>query len=347
MLFAFGFLFNACSTDVDLYADYKDITVVYGMLDALHDTNYIKINKAFLGPGNALIIAKIEDSCNYPGKLDVKLKEYRANASGNTFSPTNRVLQLDTITIHNKSMDGYFYAPLQKVYYTKEPINNNNEQYKYQYELIIDRGDTILTSRTNIVSTRGVSDISTAVLNCANNVENGTLLWYPFTNAEVYEVMIKFYYKEVKNSDTVDREVNWSLGTYLSSNLVTDHGRYVASYKTSMFFSNLASYLGSDTLDQSIERIIFNPCVKVSIAAGGEELYDFISVNSPSSSIVQNTPEYSNIIGGYGVFSSRTYCEKSMSLSSQTFLDLMKHTNWNFRQGRGLEFFDDDENNIN
>ncbi len=110
-------LLNACSTDVDLYADYKNITVVYGLLDSDKDTNYVKINKAFLGPGNALEIAMIEDSCNYPYKLDAKIVEYRATAGGNNFQKT-RELVLDTMTIHNKDTEGFFYAPDQLVYYT-------------------------------------------------------------------------------------------------------------------------------------------------------------------------------------------------------------------------------------
>ena len=40
-------MFNACSTDVELYADYKDIPVIYGLLDATADTNYVRINRAF------------------------------------------------------------------------------------------------------------------------------------------------------------------------------------------------------------------------------------------------------------------------------------------------------------
>lgn len=40
-------LLNACSTDVDLYADYKDVPVIYGLLDATADTNYIKITRVF------------------------------------------------------------------------------------------------------------------------------------------------------------------------------------------------------------------------------------------------------------------------------------------------------------
>ncbi len=51
-------LISACSTDVDNFADYKDITIVYGMLEAGADTTFIKITKAFLGPGNALLIAR-------------------------------------------------------------------------------------------------------------------------------------------------------------------------------------------------------------------------------------------------------------------------------------------------
>lgn len=39
----------SCSTEVDNYADYKDITIVYGLLESKADTNFIKITKAFLG----------------------------------------------------------------------------------------------------------------------------------------------------------------------------------------------------------------------------------------------------------------------------------------------------------
>ena len=66
-------LFNACSTDVELYADYKDIPVIYGLIDVTSDTNYVRINRAFSSsndhPINANEVAMIADSCNYPGKL--------------------------------------------------------------------------------------------------------------------------------------------------------------------------------------------------------------------------------------------------------------------------------------
>ena len=90
LLLLMVFLFGSCSTDVDLYADFKDITIVYGLLDINKDTNYVKINRAFLGYGDANEIAMIPDSSNYPGKLDAKIIEYRSSASGNNYEKTTR-----------------------------------------------------------------------------------------------------------------------------------------------------------------------------------------------------------------------------------------------------------------
>ena len=327
-----GIFFNACSTDVDLYADYKHITVVYGLLDYKKDTNYIKINKAFLGPGNALEIALIADSCNYPNKLDAKLIEYRANAMGNHYQLIKE-LPLDTITIHNKET-GIFYAPDQLVYYTAEKIHSNDNQYKYRYELQIDRGDTLLTSTTDVVG-GNVYNVVTSVLNFAPNVDMGTVKWMPFPNAEVYEIIIHFTWAEIHpgSIDTIYRTMDWSLGTYPESSLNEDNGQLLLNYKTTNFFSALGSTLGADTLDPRIDRIVFTYPLSISIAAGGVELYNFISVNGPSSSIVQNIPEYTNINGGYGVFSSRNMVKKKdVRMSSQSFTALVKR-GWGFRQG--------------
>ena len=72
LLFVCSISFNSCDTRVNLYADYKDIPIVYGLLDATQDTNYVKIVRAFSNnnenPISASDIALIADSNNYPGK---------------------------------------------------------------------------------------------------------------------------------------------------------------------------------------------------------------------------------------------------------------------------------------
>ena len=321
-------MFNACTTDVDLYADYKDIMVVYGLLDSGADTNYIKINKAFLGPGNAYDIALIDDSCNYPGKLDAKIIEYRASSSGTNYQKT-REFALDTITVHNKEL-GLFYAPDQLVYYTTQKINPNTSQYKFRYELQVNKDDTIISAMTGIVG-GGSFSIPQAAFNFTSS--SGSVQWTPCPNAAIYEVFFKFYFTEVgPNHDSVQRCMTWPLGAHPEFQLTLENGIYSIPFKPTVFFYNLSVMLGDDTLNNNIERLIFEPSLEVSIAAGGDELYNFISVNAPSNSIVQNLPEYTNVSGGYGVLSSRTMYKKRMRLSGNTIPELMKRVHWHFRQ---------------
>jgi hypothetical protein len=44
--------------------------------------------------------------------------------------------------------------------------------------------------------------------------------------------------------------------------------------------------------------------MKVFMSAGGDELYTYIQVNQQTG-YSQSIPDYTNVIGGYGVFSSR------------------------------------------
>ncbi len=327
-----GTLFQSCSTDVDLYADYKDITVVYGLLDPLKDTNYIKINKAFLGPGNALEIAQIADSCNYPDKLNCRIIEYVAPSNSSNWTKM-RTLELDTITIHDKDTMGYFYAPDQLVYYTKEKIRANTEHHNFVYELEIDREDTTLRAKANIVGGPSFS-MSQGVLTLSSSHPQGSIKLYPCPFASIYDASIQFRYIELTPSnDSVLHYLNWDVGTYPLSNLMGDFGTLNIPYNAEVFYQALAYEIGNDSL-KNVERLIAEPCLTVKISAGGDDLYNFITVNGPSNSIAQNVPEYTNVIGGYGVFSSRTSIEKNMKLSSQTYLDLQTHKSWHFRQCR-------------
>lgn len=332
LLLLMVFLFGSCSTDVDLYADFKDITIVYGLLDINKDTNYVKINRAFLGYGDANEIAMIPDSSNYPGKLDAKIIEYRSSASGNNYEKTREYV-LDTITIHDKE-PGTFYSPDQLVYYTTGKIHNNSDHYKYRYDLEIDRGDTVITASTDIVGGSQFAIVPN-ILNFSSMVDLGKLRWIGCPNSSIYEIVLRFYYTEVSPTlDSVQHCVNWSLGTHPEVSLQCENGVYFIHYKAAMFFGNLANEIGDDSLTLNVQRIFYEPSVEVEITAGGSELYNYITVNGSNSSIVQTIPEYTNINGGYGVFSSRSKISKRVRMTSQTVMDLYSHPSWNFHQGR-------------
>lgn len=303
----------SCSTDVDNYADYKDVTVVYGLLEAGKDTTFIKINKAFLGPGNALLFAQIPDSNNYPGKLNARLLGKR----GNLDLPP---IILDTITRRNKlAGDSVFYFPAQKLYFTTTPIDANAS-----YRLSIERPGGLVTSTTEVVRdfpiTQPISRINFAAL------APGTIRWNSAQFGKRYEVTLVFHYEEIVpgNPDTLKKQMVWALGSRKAERL-SGGDQLEISYIGEEFYNRLGGQLANIL---NVKR--FAGEVDVIISSGGDELSTYLDVNAPNNSIVQERPEYTNIENGIGLFSSRRTIVRPYRLSTQSEIKLVENFNWGF-----------------
>lgn len=332
MLLAFAAAMTSCNNKVNLYADYKDIPVVYGLLDMTKDTNYVKIIRAFSGNEqtsiNANEIALIPDSNNYPGKLDAKIIEYRHQGMGNNYVATGNVFELDTMTIHDKE-SGVFYAPNQKVYFTTgkfKPDEDNGTTYKYKLE--IKKGNDTVSSETGIVGGESFKIITSNVDFDPNQSSQPAKIKFVLArNAAVYEFVMEFNYQEkLPNQPLTDKKIKWSLGRYDVDKLSEENNAYFVPYNRETFWVRLADAIGGDTLNAVRYVGDFN----LYIAAGGSELNNYIEVNTPSSSISQTLPDYTNITGGYGVFSSRVNISRTMSMSNKTRTALVGKTSWGF-----------------
>ena len=120
-LFFCFFLFNSCSEKIELIGNFDETAVIYGILDQSDSLHYIKINRAFIGPGNALDIAQIPDS-SYFDQVEATVSEWVNGVQVRSW------LLSDTI-IDNKESNGVFYAPNQKLYYFKTlPTNSDQSQ---------------------------------------------------------------------------------------------------------------------------------------------------------------------------------------------------------------------------
>jgi hypothetical protein len=117
-LFIVLFISTSCDKTLNVNAEWKDITIVYGLLDQNDSVQYIKITKAFLGEGDALTFSKIADSSNYKEKLEVTMEEWDKPTQYD--STLKNVYVFDTTTIYNKEAgDSIFYFPVQLVYKNK------------------------------------------------------------------------------------------------------------------------------------------------------------------------------------------------------------------------------------
>lgn len=332
-------IFASCSTEVDLYADYKDVPIIYGMLNSRADTNFVKITRAFCGtnvnPIDAYEVALVSDSSNYTEKLDVHIVELK-NTYGNHYHATGRVFHLDTITVHNKE-EGVFYAPDQVVYYTTEPFKANSENERYSYRLVVVKpdGDTA-TALTSMVGDEDFAIVTGGVtFQSAPSEALGKISFRADGVAPLYEVGMQFNYREQLAGQAMrQRNVRRSFGTRTLDqfNHINENSYYL-EYSVNWLFNALANVIGGDTIvDTEHPNVVryFDDFV-ITISAAGEDLYYYYLANQGQEyNSVGFISVYSNIEGGYGLFSSRTTIRKMVRLSKFSQEELYAKTSWGF-----------------
>ncbi|MDP1621449.1 MAG: hypothetical protein Q8M08_03830 [Bacteroidales bacterium] len=285
----------SCNKDLNVNAEWRDITVVYGLLDQSRDTTFIKITKAFLGEGDALQFSKVPDSSTYPDKLDVWLVVYSQAALIDS-------LRCDTITIHNKQAgDSTFYYPDQLMYFTRTKLNEN-----YSYKLYIKnrKSGKEITSQTVLVR-----DFEIAMPNGNISFPPGKTFRVKWTtakngNGKRYQLLIRFYYQEalkIKPDSLYLKSVDWTLFSDIQPTDASISQQFDLYFPSDNFYTLVGRKIDSSYL---VSRRVAHHCQFIfSVAA--PELNTYIDVTKPSLSLVQERPAYTNIVNGIGLFSAR------------------------------------------
>ncbi len=315
-------LSSACKEDFELNAPWKDISVVYGLLDSSQDTVFLRINKAYLGSGNVLEMAKIADSSNYKSKLQVELSELdNNNTLVNTYT-------LDTLTIDNKQ-DGLFYNPYQLLYFVPLTVSPDRT-----YKLNITLNDKEIEATTNTIAglTMKIPSAGLADFEFKRSVPNSKVEWKSAKYGKRYEVNIRFNFKELMDgsTDTIFRHVDWFLGTFKSETTAGSEDMF-ANYTNNGFYANLQNSIPySDPAKEAAVSERFTSTVEYQLAVAGDELNTYLEVNGPSNSIIQDRPEYTNLTNAIGIFSSRNRLIREKKLRQGVTIQEIKNLNLHF-----------------
>ena len=203
------FLFMSCETDFDVNAEWEEITVVYGLLDASTDTQYIKINKAYLGEGSAPEMAQISDSVNFhPNDLEVTLDKLGFNLS------VIESITLDTTLIDKEDGDGVFAVDNNIIYRAITPAGFLTDDKNYLLTIKNIKSGNEVSATTLVIDNFNFSGATGPLNNLGfYNVSfvdslkfrNKILYWPSVYNAEIYQLHLKFNYKE----DNVPKSLIW------------------------------------------------------------------------------------------------------------------------------------------
>lgn len=336
-------LLYSCETDFDTITKYEDITVVYGVLDQKSPDQYIKINKAFLSETNVLTYASDPDSNQYMFDLDVWMEEWTLPESeGGQFV---KRYEFDTTAIYDKE-PGLFYYPDQILYnwirpdfplrYENVMLGSDtlyripiwlNEDHTYKLFVQNPKTGKVISSETQLVNNFNITKpgFGLKINFVPEPIAPKTFSWNTAANGKKYEFELRFNYRELKNgsSDTTSKVLLLARGV---SNAPEGAGELSTFYWDDNFYSTCQSLIPYS--DPSLESQIkerYTDMVEIMVKVAAEELTLYMDVNAPSTGIIQEKPEYSNIDNGYGIFSSRVYRIKMKELDDQTKAELKKY----------------------
>lgn len=301
-------LLFSCSNDLDITADYKETTIIYGLLNQTDSVQYVQVFKGFLDENtSALVLAQNPDSVFYDDSVEVKL-----NDGSQTFL-------LERIIGPNRAA-GVFVDSPNYVYRLASPIA---EDRQYSLTFTNTRTGHVVTAHTPVVKDFDITFPPEELLVNFAVATPVNVQWRSAENGKVYQLAIRFSYEEWNVNTPSDRDtvyVDWPIFNQQISN--TTAGGENMSFKIDgqSFYSFLKSNIEANP---DLQRQTVEYPLEFRFFVGGEELYNYIRVNTAQSGITSLSikPEYTNVAGGIGIFSSRYNTSRVNVGLSQRSLD--------------------------
>ncbi len=317
VLFA-SLFFISCDNDFSVSDDWQDVTVVYSLLDPTADTNWVRIERGYLGNAPASASYDQPDSLYYDS-LVVYLLEI--NTNGDQVDS----LYLDRDNTSRDRQPGVFTTQNYRLYRTTQKINEEST-----YNLVVKKTNAKFTDAS--ASTEIVGGILPGRLNGFTFTNpsplvggirefEGYVYLNPSDRAVIYQIYFTFNYEEydINTKQSVDKSIYFKYATVDGDAATRDDIR--ASPAMALFYAAIANQVPYDET-----KLRFFKDIDMTAYAGGDDLAKYMQLNQPQTGINQTAPEFPGIDNGIGLFSSRTdvylanvtmrdYIEQQMILS--------------------------------
>jgi hypothetical protein len=337
VLLAVAMSVTTCNNKLDILAPYREIPSIYAVLNPQEKLQMIRINKIFLGPGNAFDMAKVADSINYKsGELRVSLEHYNNGVKSTfagIFSNASEIVFRDSIIT---TVSGAFNST-QRVYVTNERLKTFGT-----YKLIVKNlnSNSVYSAKSVVVdsvSGAGFPPFSTPYYpippgsfnpNDPNN-DNVVFINYEkpgaqysyrivsIPNAKIYQSLIRIHFQDTTSAGYGAKNyMDYVVGSYEIPDVKAGE-RVNFSFKGSSLYEGLKTDLSKKPLVSTAGIIGRRPlfvdmiCICVS-----QDYADYLQYSAPSQSVAQDKPLYSNFENGaYGLFAFRSRCQVRKEIS--------------------------------
>ncbi len=288
-------VFASCDAEFDPNDDWQENMMIYCLLDQDDDITYVRVEKCFLGNGNAYDFAKTKDSVYYPVE-DLEVKLYACQ-----MGDTSKVIKTFDFkdTLVSKYGGDFYYDNACPVYYcnTKGQLS-----YHYTYKLTIKNLKTgkVVTGITHLLSDYSIQN-TTFYFTSRNQTMD--IIWgnkYVTQDFDQRTVAKKFKI-DVKFNYTIDGAIHTL--NIPCSDKTNNNSSFEHSHQLSMQY--VLDVIKNGLKDKYNMKWYGAKPFEICVSACDLSLSDYMSINEFSDKGLNYIPMYSNIEGGYGLFASR------------------------------------------
>ncbi|MFO7617159.1 MAG: DUF4249 family protein [Bacteroidales bacterium] len=311
-----------CTEDVDLYQEGEPTPVVYCLLDPVNSIQYLRLGRTFRAGEYDPAQIQVPDSTVWNLPHEVYVEEYQSGAKLNRYPfepfPDGRK---DT---------GYFPDTNLRLYSAAfRPVPGND------YRLYVHFPDLLkmVSARITVHDLPKILDpvpIATRKI----NFEPGqpfTIRWLPGQHTGVYQMVFRIHYR-----DSIAGGIEFHQADYLTGGLFNQQANLMQESQMGgpSFFSAMASQIPEVP---GIVREVAS--VEFILLSGGIDLGFLFRSDVERGTLFTNLGNYTNLVNGIGVFSSRTVQHIPNLTLSEVTLDLLARgettKNLGFRDSKG------------
>ena len=299
-----AFTLFTCDNDLNITADFELIPVVYALIDANTETNYIRVEKGFLDPEvGGTVLAQIPDSLYFGPEVSVRITNVR----------TGSAVTLERVNLVDEGFireEGAFATQPNIAYKlnTADLGMDVNEILKLE---LIDQADRIITeAETMVIGEHTISGSQPAnpIRFRADEDELSLGVRSDEQAAAIYDcrMLINYTEENIQTGTQESKVLIWEIETGL------ERERSNSSFRTLTVFrvqgQEFFQFLGGNIEENPSISRTFNS-IDLRFDAGGQDLLDYINIGNANTGITSNQiiPSFTNLNNNaVGIFSSRT-----------------------------------------
>ncbi|NDC40771.1 MAG: hypothetical protein EBZ77_04340 [Chitinophagia bacterium] len=335
------FCLPSCSEKFDIAAPYKDITVVYGLLQRTDTAHYIRIQKAYLdNTKSALTMAKEPDS-NFYNNLEVRMARLNMTTGK----------QVDYVVLNKVDLNTEGYTKPEGIFfntpnYAYKFTNDLDPRYIYQLQVINKATGRVDTGNAPVIDDKTKDYFYVDMIDDSSSLSN--FIDFASTNPNSYatitgryktptdfnfhgyntpvglvQAFIRFHW--------VDSNISTNAKTYHSFDMdlgyAGNNSRFTYNVRNIALQSALK--LGMGIAPDNTVRLLDRP--ELLVYLGTHDFNTYISVQALqgvglTGSEIQ--PSYTNLVGKdvLGLFTSRGFRKGDITITDRTIAALITNS---------------------